>query len=278
MVHTWLRALPDDIFVRHARLALDAALRLLESLHATADASYTRARIHVEETLARVEDGLRRQGRSPLPEVEVALIRRRLRLLRALIEARALLPRGDAEILSSLAEEIETLSEHEEVRWQMVWVAILFWCTFSIRREGARLIPRLLDVKRRAVQAGEHLPTIRAMLWLAFAYWQAGRLHGLSDECLDGARRSGTARYTHLDDRLSASEVGRHLLRVEPAGGGGRRIGGVAPCRTDMAADGPAALGKRDAGARRACPRQNVCRRSRAARGGGGGSAGALPG
>jgi LuxR family transcriptional regulator, maltose regulon positive regulatory protein len=204
-VHTWLRALPDDIFVRHARLVLDADLRLLESLHATADAPYSRARIHVEETLARVEDGLHGQEGPPLPEVEVALIRRRLRLLRALIEARTLLPRGDTALLSQFAEEIEALSEHEEVRWQMVWVSILFWRTLSIRREGARLIPRLLDVKRRAVQASEYLATIHAMLWLAFAYWQAGRLHLAERECQDAlvyVRRLGVhtsmTGYLHL--------------------------------------------------------------------------------
>jgi LuxR family maltose regulon positive regulatory protein len=184
-VHTWLHALPDDVVTRHARLALDAALRLLESLHMVAGAPYSRTRIAVEQTLARVEEGLRLGGEPALPEAEQAVIRRRLRLLRALIETRAMLIRNDIEGLRLLAAEIAASSEREEVRWQMIWFAITFWLTSTIRREGASLIPQLLDLKRQAMQTGEDLAAIRAMTWLALAYVEAGRLHLAERECQD---------------------------------------------------------------------------------------------
>jgi LuxR family maltose regulon positive regulatory protein len=184
-VHAWLHALPGDVFLRHARLALDSALRLLESVHAAAGASYDEARIAVERTLSRVEAGLDAQGISPLPETESAAIRRRLRLLRALIETREVLTRGDEEGLRRLAEETDNLSAGEEVRWRMVAHAIAFWLTESLQRQGGLLIPRLLEARRQAIDEGDHLATSRVMRWLVFANGVDGRLRAAHRAALD---------------------------------------------------------------------------------------------
>jgi len=119
-VQSWIGALPDDVVRQHARLALTAALRLLESLHSTVREAYARAQAQVEQTIARLEIVLQRQQESTaspdvdetllaLPDAEVAVMERRIRLLRALIAARASLIRGDATRMRLLAQETEAL-------------------------------------------------------------------------------------------------------------------------------------------------------------------------
>jgi LuxR family maltose regulon positive regulatory protein len=194
---TWLAALPDAVLSTHARLALNTALHLLESLHMTVQASYVRALVLVEQTMARVEALVRRQEEPttrseaeealpPLPDTEVAVLRRRLRLLRALIATRAHILRGDAEGLYHIAQQIEGLDKHEEVSWKMISLSLTFWLTEPLQHEGALLITRLLEAKREALEAGEQRAAVRVMVWLAFAYLRAARLRLVEQECLEG--------------------------------------------------------------------------------------------
>jgi LuxR family transcriptional regulator, maltose regulon positive regulatory protein len=206
-VQNWMQALPDAVLQQHARLALDGALRLLESLQATVSTSYNAMQTQVEQTMARVEAGLQRQGGVSarqeaektlpvLPEEEVEVLRRRLRLLRALIASRAVLMRGDADRLRLLVDEIEDLSEDEEVRWKMIWLSLTFWLIESLQREGALLIKRLLEAKQQISEAGDPLETIRVVHLLAFAYGRAGRLRLAHQECLEGlalVKRTGVS-------------------------------------------------------------------------------------
>ena len=186
-VLTWLAALPDAVLSTHARLVLDTALHLLESLHMTVQASSVRALALVEQTIARVEAVVRCQEEPTARlDAEVAVLQRRLRLLRALIASRALLLRGDAEGLRRLAQQIEGLSEDEQVSWKMISLSLTFWLTEPLQREGALLINRLLEAKREALEAGDHRASVRVMEWLAFAYLKAGRLHLAEQECLEG--------------------------------------------------------------------------------------------
>jgi len=184
-VHSWMQALPDAVLQRHARLALDAALRLLNSVHISTETVHTSMAAQVQRTIARIEAILRSQQSLLLSEAEVALIGRRLRLLRALIASRALLTRGDADRLRLLAHEVEGLSEDEQVSWKMISLSLTFWLIESLQREGALLITRLLEAKQQVIEAGDLLETIRVMRWLAFAYWRAGRLRLVSQECLE---------------------------------------------------------------------------------------------
>src|SRR5262249_62214650 len=95
-VQNWIGALPDGVVRPHARLALNTALRLLECLYTTVSASYARTQTQVEQTIARVEAMLQRQAQPivrseaaetllALPDAELAVMERRIRLLRALI-------------------------------------------------------------------------------------------------------------------------------------------------------------------------------------------------
>jgi LuxR family maltose regulon positive regulatory protein len=195
-VHTWIGALPDDVVQQHARLALNTALRVLECMYATISEAYARTQTQVEQTIARVEAMLQRQAQpavrseaeetlSALPEAEVALIERRIRLLRALIASRVILARGDAEQMRLLAQETEKLADAEELSWKLIALWITFWLTEALLRESALLIGRLLEAKQQVIEAGDHLATVRLMRWLAIAYWRAGRLRLLEQECLE---------------------------------------------------------------------------------------------
>src|SRR6266702_1097976 len=113
-----------------------------------------------------------------------SLMERRLRLLRALIEARGHLKHGDQERLRHLALEIEALPPDEEASWNMIPLSFTFWLISLLQQEGALLVPRLLSAKQR-MEPGDPLVRVRVRTWLADAYIQAGQLHLARQECLE---------------------------------------------------------------------------------------------
>jgi len=196
-VLTWLAALPDAVVFSHARLALDAARHLVESMFFLVRASYVHSLALVEQVLGRLETLGQRQenpterseAEEPipaLPDAEVVMVQRRLRLLRAFIAARAVVLRYDAEGMRQLVEEIEGLDEQEEVSWKMIRLGLTFVLTQTLQWEGAFLIKRLREARREALEAEDYRAAIRAMVWLALAYQTAGRLRLVEQECLEG--------------------------------------------------------------------------------------------
>jgi ATP/maltotriose-dependent transcriptional regulator MalT len=183
-VHTWVLALPDTILLSHLGLALEAALRFLNSVSLSTETPYTSMQIQVERTIMRMEGLLRCRQEPTLSGAEVALIERRLRLLRALIEARGLLKRGDQQRLRHLALEIEALPPDEEASWNMIPLSFSFWLTSLLQQKGALLVPRLLSAKQM-MEAGDPLARVRVRTWLADAHIQAGQLHLARQECLE---------------------------------------------------------------------------------------------
>jgi LuxR family maltose regulon positive regulatory protein len=182
-VHTWVLALPDTILRSHLGLALEAALRLLNSVSLSTETPYKSIQVQVERTIMRIEGLLRCRQEPALSGAEVALIERRLRLLRALIEARGLLKHGDQQRLRHLALEIEALPPDEEASWSMIPLSFTFWLTSLLQQEGALLVPRLLSAKQM-MEAGDPLVRVRVRTWLADTYIQAGQLHLARQECL----------------------------------------------------------------------------------------------
>src|SRR5438045_9681970 len=100
--------------------------------------------IQVERTIMRMEGLLRYKQEPALSGAEVALIERRLRLLRALIEARGLLKDGDQERLRHLALEIEALPPDEEASWNMIPLSFTFWLSLMLSLEDALLVSNQL--------------------------------------------------------------------------------------------------------------------------------------
>ncbi len=185
ILHTWIAILPDTVLRYHAHLALNTALRCLQIAHATVNASYARTMLQVEEMMARVEAGVHSLQEPLIPEEEMALIERRLRLLRILIASRAVIMQGDQERLRSLAQEVEHLVEHEEIGWRTVGLYLTFLLIEFIQREGALLIPSLLLAKQQGIEVQNLGDTARVMHWLAYVYVRAGWLHQGEQECLE---------------------------------------------------------------------------------------------
>jgi LuxR family maltose regulon positive regulatory protein len=171
-VLNWVLALPDTVLCAHTRLALNAALRLINSINLSNETLYSNLQAQMERLFTRM-DGILHS--TALSEAEVALIGRRLRLLRALMEARTFLKRGDTERLSLLSQEIEALPQDEEVNWSIIPLTLTFWLNVYLKGEGASLIPRLLVTKQALIEAGDHLVSIRVMTMLVHAYTQAAQ-------------------------------------------------------------------------------------------------------
>ncbi|MFL5586766.1 MAG: LuxR C-terminal-related transcriptional regulator [Ktedonobacteraceae bacterium] len=184
IIHTWVLALPDPVLRAYTRLALNAALRFLDSVSVGTETLHASMAAQVERTITRMQEILRRKPSLLLSEAEVALIERRLHLLRTLLEVRGLFKRGDYEGLRHLEEVSEALPPDEEVNWNMIALSFTFSLTLTIGGEVAFLRERLLAMKQQAMQAGDHLATIRGMRWLARAYEQAGQLHQVHREAL----------------------------------------------------------------------------------------------
>jgi LuxR family maltose regulon positive regulatory protein len=125
-IQNWVLALPDIVLSAHTRLALNAALRLINSINLSNETQYASLQAQMERTFTRMEGILHRKRELALSEAEVAVIERRLRLLRALIEARALLKHGDKERLQLLSQEIEALPQDEEVNWSIIPLTLIF--------------------------------------------------------------------------------------------------------------------------------------------------------
>jgi LuxR family maltose regulon positive regulatory protein len=153
-------------------------------------AAFTKVQIEVEQTLARVEAGLRVNKKSLFSEAEVALLQRRVRLLRAWIDTRALVQQADVTGLQLLTEEASDLAEQEEVSWKLLALSFSFWFVYTFRQAEPRLISRLLEVKEQAVQLGAHGATLRTIVFLAHLYLADGRLYQLEQECREGIDRA----------------------------------------------------------------------------------------
>jgi len=230
IIHHWVLTLPDSALRTHMRLALNAALRFLDSVHISTETVHASMAAQVQRTIMRMEEILRSRQSFLLSEAEVTLIERRLRLLRALIEVRAVMRRGDKERLRLLAQEVEALSPDEEVSWKLIPLSFAFWLTLMLPQDSALLVGRLRSAKQWISEAGDYLATFRVMTWLARAYIHAGQLHKAHQECLQaitlleqigGSTAIAGYLFASLFDisyawnRLEeASEALHHLLRI----------------------------------------------------------------
>ena len=138
----------------------------------------------VQRTITRMETILHGQEAYLLSEAEAVVIERRLCLLRALIEVRAILGRGDKEHLRLLTHELEALPPDDEVSWKLIPLSFAFWLALSLQQSSALLVERLSEARQWISEAGDHLVTFRVMTWLATAYFEAGQVHQAHRECL----------------------------------------------------------------------------------------------
>jgi len=183
-VQDWVLTLPDAVLRAHMRLAFNAALRFLNSVHLSTEAVHATMRVQVQRTIARMEGILHCQQALLLGEAEVALTKRRLRLLLALIEVRAYFRYGDKERLRLLTQELEALPPDDEVNWKLIPLTFSFWLALAQQQDSALLVEKLRAARQSINKAGDPLATFRVMTWLARAYIEAGQLRQAHRECL----------------------------------------------------------------------------------------------
>jgi LuxR family transcriptional regulator, maltose regulon positive regulatory protein len=84
---------------------------------------------------------------------------------------------GDFERLSRMQEVIEEALDHdEEAIWQTVPLGGSFTIHYTVRREGAQLLPQLLEVKERVSRSASSYASIWVRQWLALAAVRSGQL------------------------------------------------------------------------------------------------------
>ena len=190
----WVLALPEVLAREHARLLLTTALYLLTTVVQTTREQRERRYQEARQLIARVEAALQAQTDETNSQIsatgadagdvdreahaaEHALLKFRLGLLRrfmGVIEATA---SGDFERLSRMQEVIEEALDHdEEAIWQTVPLGGSFTIHYTVRREGAQLLPRLLEVKERVSRSASRYASIRVRQWLALAAVRSGQL------------------------------------------------------------------------------------------------------
>lgn len=197
MLAHWVLALPRSLVREHARLVLTVALYLLNTV--TYAAAEQRARTHAEvrQLMARVETALgprvltaagdESSGCNSAPHAagdaaEEARLHRHLRVLRMYLEVLEAAARGEHERLGRMQPKIEEIQdaldrdEDEEAIWRLMPLSYTFVLHYTVRQEGALMLPRLLDAKRQVSQSGSHFAAIKVMQYLAIAAFDAGQL------------------------------------------------------------------------------------------------------
>jgi LuxR family maltose regulon positive regulatory protein len=190
----WVLALPERLARGHARLLLTSALYLLTTAVPTTREQRARRYQEARHLMARVEAALQGEIDATSSQLsatgaeagdvereasaaEQALLQWRLRVLRRLMAVIEATANGDVERLSSMQEVLEEAQDHgEEAIWQTVPLGGSFTLHYTVRREGAQLVPRLLSVKERVSQEASRFASISVRQWLALSAVRAGQL------------------------------------------------------------------------------------------------------
>ncbi|WP_236065212.1 LuxR C-terminal-related transcriptional regulator [Reticulibacter mediterranei] len=121
-----------------------------------------------------------------LSESEEAFIRRRLFMLRAWIELRAIGKRGDIERLQQLSQELDVLPEDEEAIWEIIPLSFAYWLALPHPRASTLLITRLRQATQRMMEGRDYQMAIRLKSMLAVLLVLHARLHQAQQQCLEG--------------------------------------------------------------------------------------------
>ncbi|MBO0782745.1 MAG: LuxR family transcriptional regulator, partial [Ktedonobacteraceae bacterium] len=200
----WALILPEQTALDHVHLLLTIALYLLSTVTQSTQDRRTRSSQEARQLMTRVETLLRlpggeidqeiwgtragavshAEGREADPGKDI-LLPQRLRLLQIHLVFWEAVAHGDDERMKSMEQEIEeTLAREEEAIWQLVPLACSFLLHYTVRHEGANLVPRLLTAYERASRSESRYATYKIRQWLAMATLEAGQLHLAYEESL----------------------------------------------------------------------------------------------
>jgi LuxR family maltose regulon positive regulatory protein len=214
----WVLALPASHVRTHASLALTIALYLLNTVTFTTQVQRERRHTQVRRLMERVETALRPHAEETRSQpsathagagitlspgdrealaAEDAVLHRRLRLLHAEMAFYEAIATLEYERLSALYQEIQALDQDKEVIWQIFPLFCRFVLHYTIRQEGAGLLPWLLEAYERVSRKASPFAITRIRYWLALSHVEAGHLRLAYQESLDAldlmVRRAGYA-------------------------------------------------------------------------------------
>jgi len=148
-VQHWVLTLPDAVLRTHLHLALDATFHFFISGSIPTETVHVGVVAQVERTCTRMEGLLRRKADLALSEGEETLIKLRMSVLRALVQSREFVKRGNLAHLRQLVQKVEALPADEEVNWNFIRLSILFLFYTFFLGETAVLLSRLRQQCRR---------------------------------------------------------------------------------------------------------------------------------
>ena len=200
----WVLTLPESLVREHAHLLLTTALYLLNTVMQTTREQRERRNQQVRQLMARVETAMLHQTDATSHqtsttdtyivssaedcrdhEAEEALIRLRLRLLHLSLAVSEAVGTGAYERLNAMQQEIEeAYVRDEEAIWQMVPLWANFLLHHTVRREGALMVPWLLEAKEWMSRSASHYASIRVRQYLVLAALEAGKLYLAYEESL----------------------------------------------------------------------------------------------
>jgi LuxR family maltose regulon positive regulatory protein len=217
MVAHWVLALPQPVLRAHAFLTLTVALYLLNTVTSATGEHRARTHAQVRELLSQVESALWPQtlpaegdnpgarqeampaAASAAEDTRLQWRARALHIALVLLEAAA---RGEHEQLGHIQPEIQAIQDamdhDEDAVWQLVPLSYAFLLHYTVRRETALLLPRLLEVKRQVSQSGSPFAAVKVRQYLAIAALDAGQLRLAHAE---------SAAALHLIDQLGGYAV-----------------------------------------------------------------------
>jgi LuxR family transcriptional regulator, maltose regulon positive regulatory protein len=185
----WIVALPDEEIRLRAGFVLKIAWYLLNSYFHTTNAQLNPIRAQVERLLLRVEEAVLNgeKDQQERPSSQDHLLRQRISLVRLMSEI------SEAEANYAL-EQVTPLiyqgsqvgQDDDDLFWQMIPLSSAFVYHYTLRGEGASLLPRLLEMKQQVGQSGARFALIKVKQWLVLASLQAGRLRQAHRESLEG--------------------------------------------------------------------------------------------
>jgi len=196
-VHSWIKALPEIILHDHLRLALTAALRLIQRIYPSASEEQQVATLaQMEQTIARVERLLRNVEQTSAysetyPEAEKVLLRNRILLLRGWSTMSKVIRTGEREQLRLLSQQMQPMAMQDDMTWNIILLFISIILSSSDVGNLPSLIPLLQEAKKQASVEQKGYELMRVGQWLAMAHHAAGNLHQAQRECLEALDLAG---------------------------------------------------------------------------------------
>ncbi len=177
----WILVLPDEVLRARAGFALKITWYLLNAYAHTTKAQFRPVHALVERLLLRIEEAI--LGTEGVPQADQ--LRQRIQMVRLMREVNDAEANHDLEQFTLLVQQGMRKIQDDDPFWQMIPLGNAFMYHYTLREEGALVVPSLLEMRRRVSQSADRFLLIKVKQWLALAALQAGQLRLAHQESLE---------------------------------------------------------------------------------------------